>query len=74
MSTSMYVSCKCKSSCWDVFKFDVYAVFYFGSSIATRLRPLVLGCCKNNSFTVVVICLSLDSGMQLIIGIFFVGW
>jgi hypothetical protein len=33
-----------------MFKFDVYAVIYFGSIMAMHLRPLLLGCCKNDDF------------------------
>jgi hypothetical protein len=54
----------------------VYAVsspIYFGSSIATRLRRLFLGCCEKDGFGVIGICLSFIIGMQLIDGIFVFG-
>jgi hypothetical protein len=57
-----------------VLKFDVYAAISFGSSIAMHLRPLLLGCCKNEGFTGDVVCLSLNSGMQMIVSIFVFGW
>jgi hypothetical protein len=73
LSACVYVSCKCNTSCCAVFKFDVYAVIYFDSSMATCLRPILLGCCKNDDFAGVMVCLSLNSGMQLIVSIFFWG-
>jgi hypothetical protein len=70
MSACAYFLCKCNSSCYAVFKFDVYAVISFGSSMATHIRPLLLGCCRNEDFVGVIVCLSLNIGMQMIVGIF----
>jgi hypothetical protein len=59
MSPCAYVSCKCKckcnSSCCAVNKFYIYTVIYFGSSMAMHLRPLLLGCCKNEDFAGVMV-------------------
>jgi hypothetical protein len=57
-----------------VSKFDVYAVISFGASIATHLRPFLIGCCKNDNFAGVMVCLSLNSGMQMIVDIFIFVW
>jgi hypothetical protein len=42
----------------------------FFSSIATHLRPLLLGCCEEDGCSGIVVCLIIIIEMQLIIGIF----
>jgi hypothetical protein len=74
ISPCAYVSCKCSSSCCVVFKFEIYVDISVGSVMATRLRPLVCGCCLNNDFTGVVLCLVHLRGMQVIVGILVFAW
>jgi hypothetical protein len=48
MSACAYVSWRHKSSCCDVFRFELYAAGVCGrlaSLDITRVRPLLLGCC-----------------------------
>jgi hypothetical protein len=48
----------------------VYVDISFGSVIATHLRHLLCGCCKNDDLAGFVLCLISVSGMQVIVGIF----
>jgi hypothetical protein len=68
MYVCAYASCKCKSS-----SCLMYTVISFGSSTAMRLLSLLLGLCKNGVVSGIVVCLYLDSEMQLNVGIFVLG-
>jgi hypothetical protein len=57
ISPCVYVLCKCSSSCCAVFKSDAYVDISVVSVMATRLRPLLCGCCLNDDFTGAVLCL-----------------
>jgi hypothetical protein len=72
MSAWAYVSWRCKSSCCDVFIFELYAAGVCGrlaSLHIMRLGPLLLGCCAKVDVVGTCIVRVLLSVMQLSVGI-----
>jgi hypothetical protein len=72
MSACAYVSWRRKRSCWDVFRFELYAAGVccrLSSLNITRLRPLLLGCCTKVDVVGMCVFRVLMSVMQLSVGI-----
>jgi hypothetical protein len=65
----VYVSCRCNSSCCAVFRSDAYVQISIGSVMATRLRPLLCGCCLNDDLAGFILVLMPVRGIQVIVGI-----
>jgi hypothetical protein len=77
MSACAQVSRRRKSSCCDVFRFELYVAGVYcrlASLNITRLRPLLIGCCANVYVVGMCVFCVLLYVMQLSVGILVLVW
>jgi hypothetical protein len=77
MYACAYVSWRRKSSCCDVFRFELYAACVCGrlaSLNIMRLRPLLFGCCAKVDVVGMCVVRVFLSVMHLSVVILILGW